>query len=80
MSLGGNVFGWSASAAESFRVLDAYAAAGGNFIDTADSYSAWAPGNQGKVRAIAASDITPERLEESLAFSAREGRARYVAL
>ncbi|WP_225878532.1 aldo/keto reductase [Spongiactinospora rosea] len=164
MSLGGNVFGWSASPAESFRVLDAYTAAGGNFIDTADSYSAWAPGNeggeseriigdwlasrrnradvviatkvsahpqhrglapatiaaaaedslrrlrtdhidlyythfddlsvpvediiaaldrlvtQGKVRAIAASNITPERLEASLAFSAREGCARYVAL
>ncbi|MET7903179.1 aldo/keto reductase [Streptomyces sp. NPDC005355] len=47
LSLGGNVFGWTADEAESFKVLDAYAAAGGNFIDTADVYSAWAPGNQG---------------------------------
>lgn len=47
LSLGGNVFGWTANEAESFRVLDAYAAAGGNFIDTADVYSAWVPGNQG---------------------------------
>ncbi len=47
LCLGGNVFGWSADEAQSFAVLDAYAAAGGNFIDTADVYSAWAPGNSG---------------------------------
>lgn len=47
LCLGGNVFGWTADDAQSFAVLDAYAAAGGNFIDTADVYSAWVPGNQG---------------------------------
>ncbi|MHB9759836.1 aldo/keto reductase [Streptomyces sp. BYX5S] len=47
LSLGGNVFGWTADEATSFDVLDAYVAAGGNFIDTADVYSAWADGNQG---------------------------------
>lgn len=47
LNLGGNVFGWTADEATSFAVLDAYAEAGGNFIDTADSYSAWAPGNSG---------------------------------
>jgi aryl-alcohol dehydrogenase-like predicted oxidoreductase len=47
LALGGNVFGYSADEAQSFAVLDAYAAAGGNFIDTADAYSAWAPGNKG---------------------------------
>jgi aryl-alcohol dehydrogenase-like predicted oxidoreductase len=47
LALGGNVFGWTASEKESFAVLDAYAAAGGNFIDTADVYSAWVPGNSG---------------------------------
>jgi aryl-alcohol dehydrogenase-like predicted oxidoreductase len=47
LALGGNVFGWTADETESFAVLDAYAAAGGNFIDTADIYSAWAPGNSG---------------------------------
>lgn len=47
LALGGNVFGWTADEAESFAVLDAYAEAGGNFIDTADVYSAWAPGNMG---------------------------------
>ena len=164
LNLGGNVFGWTADEATSFAVLDAYAAAGGNFVDTADSYSAFAPGNQGgesetvigkwvkargnrsdvviatkvsqhpdfpglsaanikaaaeaslrrldtdhidlyythfdqvevpveeivgaldelvkagKVRHIAASNITPERLQASLDFSDREGLARYVAI
>jgi aryl-alcohol dehydrogenase-like predicted oxidoreductase len=47
LALGGNIFGWTANQEESFAVLDAYAAAGGNFIDTADMYSAWAPGNSG---------------------------------
>ncbi|MEU6776516.1 aldo/keto reductase [Streptomyces sp. NPDC046759] len=164
LSLGGNVFGWTADEETSFAVLDAYAAAGGNFIDTADSYSAWVEGNEGgesetiigkwvkargnradvviatkvsqhpeyqglsaanikaaadaslrrldtdhidlyythfdkpevpveeiigaldelvkagKVRHIAASNISPERLKASLDFSDREGLARYVAL
>jgi aryl-alcohol dehydrogenase-like predicted oxidoreductase len=47
LCLGGNVFGWTADEAQSFAVLDAYAGAGGNFVDTADSYSAWVPGNAG---------------------------------
>ncbi|WP_329546796.1 aldo/keto reductase [Streptomyces sp. NBC_01356] len=164
LALGGNVFGWTADETRSFAVLDAYAAAGGNFLDTADSYSAWIDGNKGgesetiigkwvkargnradvviatkvsqhpdypglsganikaaadaslrrlgtdyidlyfthfdkpevpveeiigaldelvkagKVRNIAASNISPERLQESLDFSDREGLARYVAL
>jgi aryl-alcohol dehydrogenase-like predicted oxidoreductase len=164
LALGGNVFGWTSDEAQSFAVLDAFAAAGGNFVDTADSYSAWAEGNKGgesetivgnwvkargnrsdvviatkvsqhpeyrglsaanikaaadaslrrlgtdyidlyythfdqpetpveeiigaldelvragKVRHIAASNISPERLQASLDHSDREGLARYVAL
>ncbi|GAA1905830.1 aldo/keto reductase [Streptomyces durmitorensis] len=164
LALGGNVFGWTADEAQSFTVLDAYTAAGGNFIDTADVYSAWVPGNKGgesetvigdwfaargnrsdvvlatkvgahpdykglsantiksgaeeslrrlrtdyidlyythyddpsvpveeiigaldelvtsgKVRAIAASNVSAERLQEFLDFSDREGLARYSAL
>ena len=38
LSLGGNVFGWTADRDTSFQVLDAYTAAGGNFVDTADGY------------------------------------------
>ena len=45
--LGGNVFGWTADERASFEVLDAYVERGGNFIDTAESYSAWVPGHQG---------------------------------
>ncbi|OAR23941.1 alcohol dehydrogenase [Streptomyces sp. ERV7] len=164
LALGGNVFGWTADEAASFAVLDAYTEAGGNFVDTADVYSAWAPGNEGgesekiigrwlaargnredvvvatkvgghaelkglaaptikagveaslrrlgtdyidlyythfddesvpveeivtaldqlvqegKVRAVAASNISPGRLQDSLDFSDREGLAKYVAL
>ncbi|MFA3877017.1 aldo/keto reductase [Streptomyces sp. MMCC 100] len=164
LALGGNVFGWTADQDQSFAVLDAYTAAGGNFVDTADSYSAWVDGNSGgesetvlgqwlaargnrddvvlatkvsqhpeypglsaanikaaadaslrrlgtdridlyythfdkpevpveeiigaldelvkagKVRHIAASNISAERLAASLEFSDREGLARYVAL
>ncbi|MGW7523674.1 aldo/keto reductase [Streptomyces sp. NPDC054783] len=164
LCLGGNVFGWTADEETSFAVLDAYTAAGGNFIDTADSYTAWIEGHKGgesetiigkwvkargnrdrvviatkvsqhpefqglsavnikaaadaslrrldtdyidlyythfdkpeipveeiigaldelvkagKVRHVAASNISPERLKASLDFSDREGLARYVAL
>jgi aryl-alcohol dehydrogenase-like predicted oxidoreductase len=164
LNLGGNVFGWTADRDQSFAVLDAYTAAGGNFVDTADAYSRWVPGHTGgesetiigewlaargnrsdvviatkvgrhpeftglkadtikqaaeaslsrlgtdyidlyythfddesvpveeimtaldelvragTVRTIGASNISPERLEASLAFSEREGLARYVAL
>lgn len=164
LCLGGNVFGWTADERASFAVLDAYTAAGGNFVDTADAYSAWVEGHQGgesetvlgkwvkargnrsdvviatkvsqhpryqglsaanikaaadaslarlgtdyidlyythfdqpevpveeiigaldelvragKVRQIAASNISAERLQESLDFSSRENLARYVAL
>ncbi|MFF0308575.1 aldo/keto reductase [Streptosporangium sp. NPDC004379] len=47
LCLGGNVFGWTADREDSFAVLDAYAEAGGNFIDTADVYSEWVPGHAG---------------------------------
>lgn len=47
LSLGGNVFGWTADRDASFAVLDAFIDGGGDFIDTADSYSAWVPGNHG---------------------------------
>jgi aryl-alcohol dehydrogenase-like predicted oxidoreductase len=47
LMLGGNVFGWTADPAMSFRILDAFVDAGFSAIDTADVYSAWVPGHTG---------------------------------
>lgn len=47
LALGGNVFGWNVDEQRAFSLLDAFVEAGGNLIDTADSYSAWVPGNRG---------------------------------
>jgi aryl-alcohol dehydrogenase-like predicted oxidoreductase len=47
LAFGGNVFGWTADAKTSFDLLDRFLEAGFNTIDTADVYSAWAPGNKG---------------------------------
>ncbi|MBF6064048.1 aldo/keto reductase [Nocardia terpenica] len=47
LAFGGNVFGWTADESTSFALLDALVEMGINFIDTADVYSAWVPGNSG---------------------------------
>jgi aryl-alcohol dehydrogenase-like predicted oxidoreductase len=47
IAFGGNVFGWTADEATSHRLLDAFVDAGFSFVDTADVYSRWAPGNKG---------------------------------
>jgi aryl-alcohol dehydrogenase-like predicted oxidoreductase len=47
LALGGNVFGWTIDEPASFQVLDAFIAADFNFVDTADMYSTWKPGNKG---------------------------------
>jgi aryl-alcohol dehydrogenase-like predicted oxidoreductase len=47
LCLGGNVFGWTADEQRSFELLDALLESGLNFVDTADTYSHWAPGNHG---------------------------------
>ena len=47
LAFGGNVFGWTADEATSFKLLDAFVGAGSNLVDTADSYSRWASGHQG---------------------------------
>ncbi|MDR6783440.1 aryl-alcohol dehydrogenase-like predicted oxidoreductase [Pedobacter africanus] len=47
ITFGGNVFGWTIDEQKSFEILDGFTAAGFNFIDTADSYSHWVPGNKG---------------------------------
>lgn len=47
LNLGGNTFGWTSDRSTSFAVLDAFTEAGGNFVDTADVYSAWGEGHTG---------------------------------
>ncbi len=47
LAFGGNVFGWTADEATSFQLLDTFVDRGLNFIDTADVYSRWIPGNKG---------------------------------
>lgn len=47
LMFGGNVFGWTIDRATSFAILDAFVDHGFNFIDTADVYSRWKPGNHG---------------------------------
>jgi len=47
LAFGGNVFGWTADEATSFRLLDAFFGAGFSLIDTADVYSRWVPGHAG---------------------------------
>jgi aryl-alcohol dehydrogenase-like predicted oxidoreductase len=47
LTFGTNVFGWTADQAMSFKLLDGFLAAGFNFIDTADVYARWVPGNTG---------------------------------
>jgi aryl-alcohol dehydrogenase-like predicted oxidoreductase len=49
LCLGSMNFGWTADEKTSFAVMDAFAEAGGNFIDTADIYSRWVDGNDGGV-------------------------------
>jgi aryl-alcohol dehydrogenase-like predicted oxidoreductase len=88
------VFGWTIDEERSFAVLDAYAQAGGNFIDTADTYGRHVSGgageetletfqaliDEGQVRYVGASNYSARRLLDALRLGEREGLARYVAL
>jgi len=47
LAFGGNVFGWTVDEPTAFELLDRFVASGFNFIDTADVYPKWAPGNKG---------------------------------
>ncbi|WP_448606638.1 aldo/keto reductase [Paenimyroides ceti] len=52
LNFGGNVFGWTLDEKQSFDILDAFTAAGYNFIDTADTYSWWVNGKGGQSEEI----------------------------
>jgi aryl-alcohol dehydrogenase (NADP+) len=77
LCLGGNVFGWTADEGGSFAVLDAYAAAGGNFIDTADGYGDWVEGNpRGESERIIGRWMAARGNRDDVVVATKVGRAR----
>lgn len=75
LNLGGNVFGWTADRDTSFAVMDAYTAAGGNFIDTADAYSRWVPGHTGgESETIIGEWLAARRNREQIVLATKGGR------
>ncbi|ONK13337.1 aldo/keto reductase [Streptomyces sp. MP131-18] len=75
LCLGGNVFGWTADETDSFAVLDAYTAAGGNFVDTADSYSAWVEGHRGgESETVIGRWLASRRNRDSVIIATKVGR------
>jgi aryl-alcohol dehydrogenase (NADP+) len=76
LCLGGNVFGWTVNEHDGFAVLDRFAAAGGNFIDTADAYSAWVPGHTGgESETIIGNWLASRRVADKMVIATKVGMA-----
>ncbi len=73
LCLGGNVFGWSIDEERSFAVLDAYFQAGGNFIDTSDSYGRRGPGGAGESERIIGRWMASRGNREELVIATKVG-------
>lgn len=73
LCLGGNVFGWTIDEERSFAVLDAYVQAGGNFIDTADSYGRRGPGGPGESERIIGRWMAARGNREELVIATKVG-------
>jgi aryl-alcohol dehydrogenase-like predicted oxidoreductase len=73
LCLGGNVFGWTIDEQRSFAVLDAYAQAGGNFIDTADAYGRRGPGGAGESERIIGRWMAARANREGLVIATKVG-------
>jgi aryl-alcohol dehydrogenase-like predicted oxidoreductase len=74
LCLGCNVFGWTVDQDGAFAVLDAFAAAGGNFFDTSDAYWKFKPGNKGgESEAIIGEWMRRRRCRGSLVVSTKIG-------
>jgi aryl-alcohol dehydrogenase-like predicted oxidoreductase len=73
LCLGGNVFGWTIDEERSFAVLDAYAQAGGNFIDTADSYGRRGPSGPGESERIIGRWIAARGNRDELVIATKVG-------
>jgi len=75
LGLGGNTFGWTSDKDTSFAVLDAFVAAGGNHIDSADSYSAWVPGHVGgESETVIGEWLAARRNRDSVVIATKVGR------
>jgi aryl-alcohol dehydrogenase-like predicted oxidoreductase len=75
LCLGGNVFGWSADEETSFAVLDAYVAAGGNVIDTADAYAAWLGQGGGESETVIGAWMRARGNRDDLVIATKVGKA-----
>jgi aryl-alcohol dehydrogenase-like predicted oxidoreductase len=76
LCLGGNVFGWTVNEHDGFAVLDRFVAAGGNFIDTADMYSAWVPGHAGgESETIIGNWMASRRIRHRIVIATKVGMA-----
>ncbi len=75
LCLGGNVFGWTIDEARSFEVLDAYVQAGGNFIDTADSYGRRGPHGAGESERIIGRWMAARGNRDDLVIATKVGMA-----
>ena len=73
LCLGGNVFGWTIDEERSFAVLDAYVQAGGNFIDTADTYGRRGPGGAGESERIIGRWMAARGNSEELVIATKVG-------
>jgi aryl-alcohol dehydrogenase-like predicted oxidoreductase len=79
LCLGGNVFGWTIDEQRSFEVLDAYVAAGGNFIDTSNSYGRRGPGGAGESERIIGRWIAARGNREQLVIATKVGMREGLA-
>lgn len=74
LTFGGNIFGWTVNENESFKLLDAIVESGLNFIDTADVYSKWVPGNKGgESEAILGKWMKARKLRERVVIATKVG-------
>ncbi|HWU19951.1 MAG TPA: aldo/keto reductase [Nocardioides sp.] len=75
LGLGGNVFGFNVDEAAGFRILDAFVDAGGNLVDTADSYcGAWTGGPGGESETLIGSWIRSRGSRERIVVSTKVGQ------
>ena len=73
INFGGNVLGWTLNEKESFAILDAFVAAGFNFIDTADTYSWWVNGISGQSETILGKWMKARNNRDSLVIATKVG-------